>query len=230
MCGRFALTHETELIIRHFETNNLPSILPRYNVAPSQSILALHKGTKGRQWSFLKWGLIPSWSKDSDIGNKLINAKAETLREKPSFREALKKRRCLIPASGFYEWQKQGKERQPYYFIGNEGELFAMAGLWESWKSSNGQVIESCTIVTTEANKTVAPLHSRMPVILSSDSYDLWLDGDEDCLEKIIIPYPAQKMKAYPVNKVVNNAAYDAEDCLEEVSAIGLQTALDLDL
>ena len=223
MCGRFALTHGTQLIVEHFGISNLPPIVARYNIAPSQSILSLRSSPEGMQWCWLRWGLIPSWSKDPVIGHKLINGKAETLSQKPSFRSALKKRRCLIPASGFYEWQLQGKQKQPYYFSLKDTGLMAFAGLWELWESSEGEVIESCTIITTSANETVKTVHERMPVILYPDSYDLWLKGDKvespsDELLALLTPYAAEKMSVWPVSKVVNNAKYDKEDCVKALS------------
>ncbi len=188
-----------------------------------QSILSLRSSAEGKQWSWLRWGLIPSGSLGPAIGNKLINAKAETLSEKPSFRSALRKRRCLIRASGFYEWQQQGRQKQPYYFFVKDNGLIAFAGLWERWESSEGEVLESCTIVTTYANETVATVHGRMPVILSPESYDLWLGGESfegrsDELLALLTPYAAEKMSAMQVSKVVNNATYDKEDCVKALS------------
>jgi len=230
MCGRFTLIQDAAILQQHLKAQNVPYLQPRYNIAPGQPVLTLRKTVEGKQWFWMRWGLIPAWAKDPTISNKLINAKAETLREKPSFREAFTKRRCLIPASGFYEWQKQGKYKQPYYLTVTEREPIAMAGLWECWKSPTGQVIESCTILTTQANEKVNLLHNRMPVILERNSYDLWLDGPTEDLDKILTPYPAHKMKVYPVSKSVNDATYDAQECLEEVAAIGVQTSLDLRL
>lgn len=170
----------------------------------------------------LHWGLIPSWAKDSKIGSKLINARAETVAEKPSFRSAFRKRRCLILADGFYEWQQQEgkKQKQPFYFQLNDGCPFAFAGLWEHWKDSNGEEIDSCTILTTEANELMHPIHHRMPVILDHKNYELWLNPEvkqPELLQPLLCPYPTQEMQAYPVSKLVNKPSQDSADCIERV-------------
>lgn len=191
---------------------------PRYNVAPTQNVTAIRQLAGGpRQLVFLHWGLVPSWADDPTIGNRMINARAETLATKPAFRKAFRQRRCLIPSDGFYEWQKQGREKQPYYITLADGGLFALAGLWEHWEH-NGLAIESCTIVTTAANSLVAPLHERMPVILPADAYALWLDPsveDVDCLQPLLRPYPAEAMRTRAVSTLVNSPRNDSPDLLE---------------
>lgn len=166
----------------------------------------------------MHWGLIPSWAKDPSIGNRIINARSETVAEKPSFRAAFKRRRCLIPANGFYEWKKIGKKKQPYYVRRKDGEPFAFAGLWEPWEGEDGTVIESCTILTTEPNADIRPLHNRMPVILDPSDYDQWLNPEVDELETLaplMHPYPDGKLEAVPVSPLVNNPKNDDAQCIE---------------
>ena len=172
---------------------------------------------RDRQFKLFRWGLIPSWAKDISIGAKLINARAETLQEKPSFRESFKRRRCLIVADGFYEWKKQAGKKQPFYFRLENTEPFAFAGLWDRWHSPDGDVLETCTIITTEANQLAATVHDRMPVILSPDSYDRWLDPKHQTsanLESLLRPYPTTEMTAYLVSPSVNSPTHDQPDCV----------------
>ncbi len=166
----------------------------------------------------LRWGLIPSWAKDPAIGMKLINARAETVAEKPSFRKAFRQRRCLVLADGFYEWQQDGRMKQPYYIRMKDERPFAFAGLWEHWSSSEEQVIETCVLLTTEPNELMAPIHNRMPVIVNPEAYDPWLDQavhDVPRLTSLLRPYPAEKMMANPVSRFVNNARVDDPRCIE---------------
>lgn len=197
---------------------------PRYNVAPSQPVLAATDATT-HQAEWLRWGLIPSWAKDAAIGNKLINARAETLTEKPSFRNAFKERRCLILAGGFYEWQKpisgRGKT-QPYYFKRKDGKPFAFAGLWEIWQSDVGeQVLRTCTIITTTANAVVAPVHQRMPVILERDQAWEWVAGRDGVdLQRMLVPLDPELMTAYPVRSYVSNPACESRVCMEPLQSL----------
>lgn len=214
MCGRFTLTLNPDQLQMAFNLSEPPpaDLAPRYNIAPSQAVAVIANGTS-RKLEFFKWGLIPSWAKDPKIGNRLINARAETLAEKPSFRAALKKRRCLILADGFYEWKKEGKTKTPMYLRLKEGEPFAFAGLWETWKSPDDELIKSCTIITTEPNALVKKIHDRMPVILPAKAYDLWLSPDELPAEKtlpLLKPFAATQMKAVSVSPLVNNPAFDS--------------------
>ena len=170
----------------------------------------------------LHWGLIPSWAKDPKMGAKLINARAETVAEKPAFRTAFRQRRCLVLADGFYEWQTQEnkKQKQPYYIRLNDWQPFAFAGLWERWQDAEGEVIESCTLLTTEANELMCPIHNRMPVILDPKDYDVWLDPEvkqADVLQSLLHPYASEKMTAYPVSKAVNKPSNDTAECIEKV-------------
>lgn len=223
MCGRFTQTASPEVIAEQFTITNPPLFTPRYNIAPSQPIAAIRidPDTATRTLVMLRWGLIPSWAKDPKIGNQCINAKAETVAEKPSFRSAFKKRRCLVIATGFYEWQVQGRAKQPIWIGLQSKRPFAFAGLWEQWKPPEGEPLETCTIITTEPNDLMAPIHNRMPVILSPASYDQWLDlsfQQIEPLKALLRPYPSEELTAYPVSTLVNNPRHDASQCLEPVS------------
>jgi putative SOS response-associated peptidase YedK len=219
MCGRFTLTVDPEQLRETFSWLTVPDqIQPRYNVAPSQPVAVIPNNHK-EQLDFFVWGLIPSWAKDPKIGNRLINARAETLAEKPSFRAAYRRRRCLIPADGFYEWKQEPgrKSKTPMYIRLKSGKPFALAGLWESWHAPDGSNILSCTIVTTQPNELLADIHNRMPVILPEDAYSLWLDpgeADPEKLQPLLGPYTASEMIAYPVSTLVNDPSNDQADCI----------------
>jgi len=224
MCGRFSLTGSRSAIANAFKVE-VPDFLPRYNIAPSQAIAAILEIDEvgKREFVFLRWGLIPSWAKDPAISYKLINARSETVSEKPSFRYAFKHRRCLILADGFYEWQRtEGSKakKQPYYFTLKDSQFMAFAGLWERWESSEGDLINSCTILTVGANELLQPIHDRMPVILQPKDYDVWLDrsvvkGDQ--LQPLMVPYPADEMNTYPVGTLVNSPKNDSLECLQAI-------------
>lgn len=191
---------------------------PRYNVAPTQPVLTIRQDgcEPVRKLSTMRWGLIPSWSKDPSIGYKTINARSESVATTASFREPFKSQRCLIPADGFYEWKREGKTKQPYCFEVNEGALFAFAGLWDRWKSPQGDVIESCSIITTTPNSLLTDIHDRMPVILRPDDYDLWLGpafANTASLSEMLRPFEAGEMRRFPVSTRVNNALNDDADC-----------------
>jgi putative SOS response-associated peptidase YedK len=226
MCGRFAQFHSAQAIAEAFELDEEIHLSPRYNIAPSQPVAAILQlsDTNRRELHWLRWGLIPSWAKDPAIGYKLINARAETASEKPSFRSAFKHRRCLIPSDGFYEWQRlEGSKtkKQPYYFSLRDNNPFAFAGLWERWESPEGDIVETCTILTTEANELVSPIHDRMPVILHPKDYDLWLDPNftsSDSLQALLNPYPSEAMIAYPVSSKVNSPKNDSPECNQPTS------------
>lgn len=212
MCGRFTLAVPAEQVASQFQLPQVPELAPRYNIAPTQQVAAVRAGDAGRELAMLRWGLIPSWAKDASIGAKLINARSETAAEKPSFRSAMRQRRCLIPADGFYEWQAQAGGKQPFHITLADGRPFALAGLWEHWKSPDGTWLQSCTILTTAANELMRPLHDRMPVILHPEQYGLWLDPglhDVGPLQELLVPYPAAEMAARPVSKAVNRVAND---------------------
>ena len=223
MCGRFSQTASPDTVAQQFAITNPPLFTPRYNIAPSQPIAAIRidPDTTTRKLVMLRWGLIPSWAKDPKIGNQCINAKAETVAEKPSFRSAFKKRRCLVVATGFYEWQQRGPVKQPMWIGLRSKSPFAFAGLWEHWKPAEGEPLETCTIITTEPNDLMASIHNRMPVILAQSSYDQWLDPafqNIETLNGLLRPYPSEELTAYPVSTLVNNPRHDAPQCLEPVS------------
>lgn len=216
MCGRYTLTASPQAVQEAFSLAETPDLSPRFNIAPTQMVPII-TGEARDKLTWMKWGLIPSWSKDDKGASQLINARAETIDEKPSFRSAFKKRRCLVPADGFYEWRKEGDKKKPQYIFLDDRELFAFAGLWETWKNPEGEWIHSCTIITGEPNEVVKPLHHRMAVILERDSYADWLDEETPLpvLKNLLSPYPAAKMQTYEVSTLVNNARVDSPDLLE---------------
>lgn len=195
---------------------NLPA---RYNVVPSQMIPAARLDTEGRrELAMLRWGLVPKWAKDFSIGYKTINARVETVDEKPSFRDAFKRRRCLIPASGYYEWQTTGKKKQPYHFVPIEGGAWSFAGLWERWEGA-GQVVESCTIIVGPANDVAGRVHDRMPIILDAGDHETWLTAmDAGTLKTLLRPYPGDRMRCYPVSVRVGNVTNDDAHLAEEIT------------
>jgi putative SOS response-associated peptidase YedK len=216
MCGRFTLRTPAGQIAEFFQLirDLVDWPEPRFNVAPTQSVLAIRRGDAGREPTRLRWGLIPSWAKDMKIGASLINARGETAAEKPAFRTAFRRRRCLIPADGFYEWKRDGSQKTPYLMTMQDESLFAFAGLWDRWKGPSGDVIESCSVITTTPNELMVTLHDRMPVILSPTHYDVWLDpavGDVGALTSLLVPYPSDEMRAEQVSTVINNARNEVD-------------------
>lgn len=221
MCGRFTLTADLEAIQQAFDLKTVPDGMPpRYNIAPSQPV-AVITNEASAELTFYQWGLLPSWSKDRTIASKLINARSETAQDKPSFRSAFKRRRCIIPADGFFEWQQRDGGKVPL-FIHFEGRpVFALAGLWEIWRSPEGDEIRTCTILTTEANDFMKPIHNRMPVILDRADYDLWLSPKEEpaqALQPLMRPHDPAHMMAYPVSKMVNYPNNDTPQVIEPVA------------
>jgi putative SOS response-associated peptidase YedK len=223
MCGRFALIADTEQVATLFEVDdvaNIPAAVPRYNIAPTQPVLAVRLNENGRrEITFFRWGLIPSWSKDISIGSRLINARAETVTDKPSFRNAFKRRRCLIPADGFFEWQKSNGKKQPMYIHAADGRPFALAGLWEVWQDPQGSTLQSCTILTTAPNELMSTIHDRMPAIIEQEDFGAWLDpgpNPDDALH-LLRPYPAAMMAAYPVSTAVNSPSNDTPECIQPI-------------
>jgi putative SOS response-associated peptidase YedK len=220
MCGRYTWKTPVNVLAEQFQIDEYPSSMnASYNIAPTQEVAAVIEGEGKRKLEMLHWGLIPSWADDPSMGNKMINARAETVAEKPSFRKAFRNHRCLVLADGFYEWQKTGNGKQPYYIRMEDGSPFAFAGLWESWQ--NGREIRSATIITTDANDVVGPIHNRMPVILHPEDYALWLDPDFDekePLTTLLKPYPAEAMEAYPVSRRVNSPSNNEPSCIESVA------------
>lgn len=218
MCGRFSLISDlSELQLRFDFENPLIDYALRYNIAPTQHVLTVRPEDGRNVAENMRWGLIPSWAKDVSIGNRAINARAETLAERPMFRTALRRRRCLIVADGFYEWTGRGKARQPMRILLKTGEPFAFAGLWERWTNPEDETIHSCTIITTMSNEIMRPIHNRMPVILRPENEDAWLDHtneDAAALHSHLAPYPPDMMDAYPVTPLVNSPANDIPDVI----------------
>ncbi len=222
MCGRYSLKTPADALAGHFQLTKSPPLSPRYNIAPSQpiAIVRIHAPTARRECVLVRWGLIPSWAKDPGIGNKMINARAETVSEKPSFREALARSRCLVPADGYYEWQREGRmgqRKQPFYIRLQDGRPFAFAGLWDRWTGPDGTAVETCTILTTEPNGSLKEIHDRMPVILDPKDYDQWLDPSirqAQLLQPLLRPFPPESMTAYPVSLRVNDPGHDDVACI----------------
>jgi putative SOS response-associated peptidase YedK len=219
MCARVFLAASPEELVEFLDVAPVPAFEPRFNIAPSQDLLVGRLDASGqRHVAFLRWGLIPRWSKDPKIGTKLINARSETAAERGVFAESLRTRRCLVPAGGFYEWRKIGTVRQPYLVRPKTG-LLAIAGLWDSWER-DGQRLDTCTLLTTTANATIAPIHDRMPVLLDREQFGAWLDPgrrDPDSLAPFLRPYPADRLVVQPVSTRVNRPDFDDPACLEVV-------------
>jgi len=221
MCGRYTIDILPELLVEIFGLAEPPAITPRFNVAPTQQVPVIRRYGDGQNHlDLLHWGLIPSWAQEKSIGSRLINARSETVTDKPSFRQAIRYRRCLVPSSGFYEWKQEGEAKQPWYIRLKEGLPMVFAGLWETWKNAEGTVVESCTILTTASNRLLAPLHDRMPVILSPDEYRTWLERtttDPTGLKKMFQPYPADLMEMWQVSPEVNKVGNDSADLVVPV-------------
>jgi putative SOS response-associated peptidase YedK len=227
MCGRYTLTTPAGILAEVFRLTDVPDLGPRYNVAPTQLVPAVRASQGGeptfehtsRELAQLRWGLVPFFAKDISIGVRMINSRGETAPDKPSFREPFRKRRCLLPASGFLEWKSEGGVKQPYHFRRSDGEPLALAGLWDRWRGKEGEIVESCTILTTDPSELCSTFHDRMPVILSEEDHDLWLDpGVEDVsqLRPLLVPYEGE-LVAEAVSRRVNNAKNDDAACLEAV-------------
>jgi putative SOS response-associated peptidase YedK len=224
MCGRYFLTTPGDVLAAELELESVPELEPRYNIAPSQPVAVVRASEPGpgRALARVTWGLIPGWARERAIGNRLINARGETLAEKPSFRDAFRKRRCLIPADGFFEWQKLPGGKQPFVLRRKGGGPITFAGLWSSWKDrETGEALETCAIVTTTPNELAATVHDRMPVLLGRAARADWLDpaADPNALSALLVPYPAAEMEAYPVSRRVNDPGHDDPACIEPVPA-----------
>jgi putative SOS response-associated peptidase YedK len=221
MCGRYTLRTAGAKLAEAFGVEESPSLFePRFNAAPTQTmpVVRLKENGSGRELSLMRWGLVPSWADDKSIGSGLINARADGVATKPAFRSAFRRRRCLVPVDGFYEWEKIGRKKQPFFITMTDGRPFAFAGLWEKW-DKNDESLESFTILTTEANELLQPLHDRMPVILAPKDYDAWLDSqrnDPAELSQLLKTYTGDDLKTFPVNPVVNSPKYDGPLCVEE--------------
>lgn len=231
MCGRYRLSRRKQLVEEYFDASGEDDWSPHYNIAPTQPVPVVRQHPKEprRQVSLMRWGLIPAWSKDASSSAKMINARSETAHTLPAFREAIKLRRCLVPADGFYEWQRRGGAKQPFCFEVNNGELFAFAGLWDRWRDPNRQWIRSCAILTTTPNAVTSPIHDRMPVILHKDAYDLWLDPgmtNVEAVSNLLKSYDAHLMRSYPVGSRVNNVGNDDKACCAPVEDVEVQSQL----
>lgn len=228
MCGRFTRANDyfsdrarQQKFLEQLGLADAPPLEPRFNIAPTQDVAAVRaKAGDGRELAMLHWGLVPSWAKDLKIGNRLVNARAETIAEKPAFRSAFRRRRCLIPADGFYEWQVQGRAKQPYLIRFRDRRLFCFAGLWEHWPKGEPQV-ESCTIITTDANPLMSTLHDRMPVIVSPSDYALWLDPaieEPERLSPLLRPWAGDDLETLAVSTLVNNPRHESPQCIEPLA------------
>ncbi|MDA8417177.1 MAG: SOS response-associated peptidase [Betaproteobacteria bacterium] len=221
MCGRFTSLLSPELLAIIFEIFPPPATEPRYNIAPTQTTGVVRSDGEHNQLITMKWGLIPSWAKDTKIGTSLINARSETVAEKPSFRHAIKKNRCIIPATGFFEWLPCGNNKQPFYIHMSDDGVMALAGIWEHWQSpDNENSIETFSILTTTSNELIAPLHERMPVILRKVDYDLWLNNtmqDPTELQHLYQPIPSEQLDMYPVSERMNSPRFTGADCIERI-------------
>jgi putative SOS response-associated peptidase YedK len=224
MCGRFTRTAASkETLADLLHLSDPPGLLPLFNIAPTQPVAAVRTNPESakRELVELRWGLIPFWADDPKIGYRLINARAESAATKPSFRSAFKARRCLVVADGYYEWQKlDAKKKQPFYIHMKGGKLFAFAGLWDRWSPHDGQAVESCTILTTDANELNRPIHNRMPVIVDPADFGKWLDPAErpDVLQELLRPYPSESMEAYPISTFVNNPRNQGPECVKPLT------------
>lgn len=227
MCGRYSLTLPPEAMSRLFRTTGaLPNLAPRYNIAPTQDSAVVRLRLDGsRELALMRWGLVPPWSEGPQGAYSMINARAETVADKPAFRSAFRRRRCLVPADGFYEWRKEGRGKQPYHIRLEGGAAFAFAGLWERWEGREGaahRVVESFTIVVTEANALLRPIHDRMPVVLAESDYDAWLDTegtDAEAAKALLRPFAPEEMEAYAVATRVNSPRYDDPACIEPLAS-----------
>jgi len=222
MCGRFTITLSADELASAFSVSKVEDFTPRYNVAPTQTIPVIVRDTErdARIMLFMRWGLVPHWAKNLSFGAHRINAQAETVDIKPSFRSAFKHRRCLIPTTGFYEWDKSQDVHQPYLIGMKDGSPFALAGLWETWRDENEHEIKSCTIITTGTNNLISRLHDRMPVILDTEQYDSWLDTENlegESLKPLLVPYPADAMQMYPVSTDVNDAQHEGKALIRRI-------------
>lgn len=235
MCGRFVSSTPPDQLAAYFDVDEVPEQLldrgPNYNAAPTTAVYVVHRDGDARRLDSFRWGLVPSWAKDTKVGNRMINARAETVADKPAYRSAFRKRRCIIPADGFYEWtgpsHASAPKRQPWYIHRPDGEPYAFAGLWERWKGTDDAAAEplrSCTIVTTSANEPMSELHDRMPVILPRAAWDTWLDPQEDDIDLLgsfLVPAPAELISFHPVSTEVNNARNRGERLVEPVDLDG---------
>lgn len=221
MCGRFTLRAPASVVAEQFQLLDVEPLEPRFNIAPTQRVAAVCLESGARHLVSLQWGLVPSWARDPSVGNRLINARAESVADKPAFRAAFRRRRCLVLADGFYEWRRSGPKKQPFFIRLRDDRPFAFAGLWESWEGADHSALETCTIITTGPNELMEPIHDRMPVILASDDYEPWLDPavqKPEQLAPLLRPYPSDAMLALAVTAHVNNPRNDDPECIVPVA------------
>lgn len=216
MCGRYALSIDPAALSAYFALDACEPYAPRWNIPPGTDIPVIRLSPEGRRVAHcLRWGLVPHWAKDPTIGPRLTNARAESVADKPAFRPAFARRRCLIPASGFYEWKAEGRRKQPYYISLRDGSPLAMAGLWESWKFPTGEILRSCTIITTAANELMQPIHDRMPAIISPEDWQTWLAAAPEAARHLLAPFPSEPLQAWPVDGRVSKASNDDPGLIE---------------
>jgi putative SOS response-associated peptidase YedK len=224
MCGRYAIISAPEAIRALFRYEDQPNFPPRYNVAPTQPVPIVRLMEGKRRFALVRWGMLPAWVKDPRTFTLLINARGESVNEKPAFRLAMRRRRCLFPADGFYEWRQEGKDRRPFFVRARSGAPLAFAGLWETWMGPNGEELDTAAIVTTRANRTLATIHERMPVVIAAEAFDFWLDChkvDADTAATLIAPAPEQALEAYEISTAVNHVANDSADLIAPARAAG---------
>lgn len=218
MCGRFALKTPPAKLAEYFGLDEYVEYGARYNIPPGTDIPVIRQSPEGKRvLHLLRWGLVPNWAKDPSIGHKLNNARGESVAEKPSFRDAFRRRRCLIPADGFYEWKTEGKLKLPYYISLKSGEPMALGGLWESWRAPDGEVLRTCCIITTGPNAVMDPIHDRMPVILAPEQWQAWLTAPVENVEPLVRPYDATVMQAWPVDRRVSKTQDDDAALIEPI-------------
>lgn len=214
MCGRFALKTPVATLGDHFELGEPPEceLTPRYNISPGTDIATIRLSPEGRRvMHLLRWGLVPNWAKDPAIGNRLSNARGETVAEKPSFRSAFQRRRCLVPVDGYYEWKAEGRTKLPHYFSMRDGEPFALGGLWESWRTPDGSILRTVCLITTSPNEVAEPIHDRMPVIVGKEDFEAWLSGKPHEALSLVRPFPAEPMQEWQVDRRVSKASEEGE-------------------
>jgi putative SOS response-associated peptidase YedK len=227
MCGRFTLRAPAGVIAQQFSLFDVPNFTPSYNIAPTQSVAVVRQSATAaqsqREIVWMHWGLIPSWAQDRSMASHTINARAETASQKPAYRAAFRRRRCLVLADGFYEWQRTDGQKQPYFIHMTDDRPFAFAGLWETWEGSEANYLESCTLLTTEANELMRPIHDRMPVILPPEDHERWLDPnvqDPAAVSPLLRPYPDAEMEAHMVSTYVNSPTHDSPACVEPLKVL----------
>ncbi len=222
MCGRYALKTPARELASHFGLDEVVDVAPRYNISPGTDIPTIRHSPEGKRvMHLLRWGLVPHWAKDPSIGAKLSNARGETVAEKPSFRDAFKRRRCLVPADGFYEWKTDGRQKQPYYFSLKSGEPIGLGGVWESWRAPNGEIVRTCCLITTGPNDIMLPVHDRMPVIVAPSDYTTWLTGEPGDALDLVKPYPTDAMQAWAVSKRVSRSGEEGADLVRPAEGGG---------